>query len=118
MQIGIIGAGGATRGIHLPGFKLCADAEVAVVCDADRDAARATGVLETCTDYREVLARKDIDAVVVATPNFLHREIVLASLAAGKHVLCEKPLALNREETEDMLHAAQSAGRVHMTAFT
>ena len=58
MQIGIIGAGGATRGIHLPGFKLCADAEVTVVCDADRDAARATGVRETCTDYREVLARR------------------------------------------------------------
>jgi len=118
MQIGIIGAGGATRGIHLPGFKLCADAEVTVVCDADRDAARATGVRETCTDYREVLTRRDIDAVVVATPNFLHREIVLAALAAGKHVLCEKPLALNREEAEEMLRAAERAGRVHMTAFT
>ena len=118
MQIGIIGAGGATRGIHLPGFQLCADAEVTVICDADRDAARTTGVRETCTDYRDVLARRDIDAVVVATPNFLHREIVLAALAAGKHVLCEKPLALNREEAEDMLRAAEGTGRVHMTAFT
>src|SRR5713226_7237674 len=118
MQIGIIGAGGATRGIHLPGFELCPDAEVTVVCDADRDAARATGVRETCTDYRELLARQDIDAVVVATPNFLHREIVLAALAAGKHVLCEKPLALIRDEAEEMLRAAERARRVHMTAFT
>jgi predicted dehydrogenase len=118
MQIGIIGAGGATRGIHLPGFELCPDAEVTVVCDADHDAARATGVRETCTDYREMLARQDIDAVVVATPNFLHREIVLAALAAGKHVLCEKPLALNREQAEEMLRAAEGTGRVHMTAFT
>jgi len=118
MQIGIIGAGGATRGIHLAGFELCADAEVTMVCDADRDAARATGVRETCTDYHAVLARRDIDAVVVATPNFLHREIVLAALAAGKHVLCEKPLALNRKEAEEMLRAAERAGRVHMTAFT
>src|SRR5258706_7307119 len=118
MQIGIIGAGGATRGIHLPGFELVADAEVAVLCDADGDAGRTTGVRETCTDYRDVLARGDIDAVVVATPNFLHREIVVAALAAGKHVLCEKPLALNRGEAEAMLRAAERAGRVHMTAFT
>ncbi len=118
MQIGIIGAGGATRGIHLPGFALCADAEVALVCDADRGAARATGIRETCTDFKELLARREIDAVVVATPNFLHREIVLAALAAGKHVLCEKPLALNRAEAEEMLRAAESARRVHMTAFT
>src|SRR2546429_693239 len=83
-----------------------------------KPAARALGFRETCTDYREVLARRDIDAVVVATPNFLHREIVLAALAAGKHVLCEKPLALNREEAEEMLRAAERAGRVHMTAFT
>jgi len=68
MQIGIIGAGGATRGIHLPGFQLCEDAEVTVVCDADSNAARALGIRETCTDYREVLARQAIDAVVVATP--------------------------------------------------
>jgi predicted dehydrogenase len=56
--------------------------------------------------------------VVVATPNHLHREIVLAALDAGKHVLCEKPLALNRGEAVSMLDAAKSSGRVHMTAFT
>jgi predicted dehydrogenase len=118
VRIGIIGAGGAARGIHLPGFRLCADVDVAVVCDADPDAARALGVPETCTDYRDVLRRADIDAVVVATPNFMHREIVLAAIAAGKHVLCEKPLALNREAAEEMLRTAVRAGRVHMTAFT
>ena len=85
MQIGIIGAGGATRGIHLPGFELVTDAEVAVLCDADHDAARATGVRETCTDYQEVLARRNLDAVVVATPNFLHRDIVLADI--GSHLV-------------------------------
>src|SRR6185369_15756874 len=58
------------------------------------------------------------DAVVVATPNYLHREIVLAALDAGKHVLCEKPLALSRGEADAMLAAAQRSQQVHMTAFT
>jgi predicted dehydrogenase len=118
MRIGIIGAGGAARSIHLPGFKLCPGAEVALICDADPAAARDAGAAEVTADYREVLGRRDIDAVVVATPNFLHREIVLAALAAGKHVLCEKPLSLDRERAEEMLRAAERAGRVHMTAFT
>jgi predicted dehydrogenase len=118
MRIGIIGAGNAARNIHMPGFRLCADAEVAAVCDADENAARAAGAPETCTDYRDLLERTDIDAVVVATPNFLHHEMVMASLAAGKHVLCEKPLALNRSEAENMRCAAERSGKVHMTAFT
>ena len=118
MRIGIIGAGGAARGIHLPGFRLCPDAEIAVLCEPDTNAAKAAGVAEICADYRDVLRRSDVDAVVVATPNFLHREIVLAALAAGKHVLCEKPLALNRKDAEEMLRAAERSGRVHMTAFT
>ncbi len=54
----------------------------------------------------------------MAVPNYLHREIALAALQAGKHVLCEKPLAMNAAEAAEMLNAAQSAGRVHMTAFT
>jgi predicted dehydrogenase len=118
MRIGIIGAGGAARGIHLPGFRMCPDVEIAVLCEPDQNAAQATGITESCADYREVLRRRDIDAVVVATPNFLHREIVLAALSAGKHVLCEKPLALNRQDAEEMLRAAERAGGVHMAAFT
>jgi predicted dehydrogenase len=118
MRIGIIGAGGAARSIHIPGFALCPDVEVPVVCDADADALRTAGVAAACADYRDVLRRADIDAIVVATPNYLHREIVLAALDAGKHVLCEKPLALNRGEADAMLAAAQRSRLVHMTAFT
>ena len=118
MRIGIIGAGGAARSIHLPGFRLCPDAEIAVLCEPDATAGKSTGIEEICADYGDVLSRRDIDAVVVATPNFLHREIVLAALAAGKHVLCEKPLALDRVGAEEMLRAAERAGKVHMTAFT
>lgn len=118
MKIGIIGAGSAARGIHIPGFRLCRGVEIAAICDADEKAARATGIEPAYTDYREVLGRADIDAVVVATPNFTHPEIVQAAVEAGKHVLCEKPLALNLTDASQMLRAAERAGVVHMTAFT
>ncbi len=64
MRIGIIGAGGAARGIHLPGFRLCPDAEIAVLCEPDANAAKTTGVEAICADYRDVLRRPDIDAVL------------------------------------------------------
>lgn len=118
MKIGIIGAGGAARGIHIPGFRLCTGVEIAAICDEDENAARATGIEPAYTDYRDVLGREDIDAVVVATPNFTHPEIVQAAVAAGKHVLCEKPLALNFTDAAEMLRSAERAGVVHMTAFT
>ena len=64
------------------------------------------------------MKRDDVHAVVVATPNFLHAPIVHAAVAAGKHVLCEKPIAMNLEEAIGMYRAAEAAGVRHMTAFT
>jgi predicted dehydrogenase len=116
MKIGIIGAGGAARGIHIPALQLCREVEVAAVADANP--AAAIEGLPFTTDYQEVLSRPDIAAVVNATPNHLHREVTLAAIAAGKHVICEKPLGLNLPETVEMLRAAEAAGVVHMTAFT
>jgi predicted dehydrogenase len=116
MKIGVIGAGGAARGIHLPALRLCEGVEIAAV--ADPNPAAAVEGLPFLTNYEELLARRDVDAVVNATPNHLHREITLAAIRAGKHVICEKPLGLNFAETLEMLRAAESAGVVHMTAFT
>ena len=56
--------------------------------------------------------------MLIATPNFTHKEIAIAAAQGGKHVMCEKPLGLNAGEVDDMLHAAEAAGVVHMTAFT
>jgi predicted dehydrogenase len=122
LRIGIIGIGGAAKGIHIPGFRLCPDVEIAAVCDTDSKAADAGGeagsAAQVLTDYRALLSRDDIHAVVNATPNHLHHQITLQALAARKHILCEKPLALNAARAQEMLAAAAAAGVVHMTAFT
>src|ERR1700722_19372586 len=95
LRIGMIGAGGVARSIHLPGFGLCPGEEVAAVCDADLGAARSLSVARVFEAPEELLSADGVDAVVIATPTHLHREILLAAVSAGKHVLCEKPLALN-----------------------
>jgi predicted dehydrogenase len=118
VRIGIIGAGSVAQSIHIPGFKTCQGVELAAVSDSNAEAAKATGIPEVHNRYQDLLARSDIDGVVVATPNHLHHRIVLAAAARGKHVLCEKPLALRLAEAKEMLRAVQDAGLVHMTAFT
>jgi predicted dehydrogenase len=122
LQVGLIGAGGVSRSIHVPGLKLCPEVRIAAVADPDQDAAQtlaeAAGGANIHKSYEDLLARPEIDAVVVATPNYKHHEIVLASLGAGKHVLCEKPLALSAAEARQMADQGRASGLVHMTAFT
>src|SRR5207248_3359871 len=70
------------------------------------------------TDYEKICADPNIDAVIIATPNFTHRPITLAAAKYGKHVMCEKPLGLDAQEVRDMYHACRDSKVVHMTAFT
>jgi predicted dehydrogenase len=112
-----MGAGNVARRIHIPAFQQCSGVEIAAVYDPDPAAARASGIPKMCSSPDELLD-SGIDAVVVAAPNHHHRNLALAALQAGKHVLCEKPLAMNAEEAAEMLRAAERAGRIHMTAFT
>jgi predicted dehydrogenase len=79
--------------------------------EAVSDAAGKWGWAETATDWRDVIARDDIDIVDIVTPGGSHAEIAIAALNAGKHVLCEKPLANSVEETEQMAAAATRAAR-------
>jgi predicted dehydrogenase len=94
-------------------FDLPEDVEMAVVvgrnADAVAQAAAHWGWAESATDWREVIARDDIDIVDIVTPGDSHAEIAIAALDAGKHVLCEKPLANTVEEAEQMLAAAERA---------
>jgi predicted dehydrogenase len=94
---------------------------MAVLCGLDRArteaAAARFGWREVSTDWHEVIARKDIDLVDIATPGDTHCEIALAALKAGKHVMCEKPLANNAADAKKMALAARRAGVVNMCAF-
>jgi predicted dehydrogenase len=120
--IGIIGSGGIALANHIPGFALCPDTKVVALCDASREAldraSKQTGITNLHTDYHDLLKRDDVHAVVIATPNYLHAPIALAAIALGKHVLCEKPIAMDYPESLQMLRAAQKANVRHMTAFT
>ncbi len=122
LRLAIIGCGGITLQNHLPGFALCPDTRVVALCDSDpatlERARQQTGVGVTSTRFAEIVTRDDVDAVVIATPNFTHAPIALAAIAAGKHVLCEKPIAMNAPEARGMAEAADRAGVRHMTAFT
>jgi predicted dehydrogenase len=82
------------------------------------EAARRFGFESHTTDWRRVVADDSIDIVDVATPNDTHREIAVAALEAGKHVICEKPLARTAEEARAMYEAARGADGVHMVAFS
>ncbi len=117
IRIGIIGLGNRSRN-HLDGLKLHrADAPITALCDLDSSrAARVNAALPesaaTYTDYRELLADRNVDAVVIVSPNFLHREMALAALKAGKDVLVEKPLALTYDAAREVAAEASRLGRV------
>src|SRR4051812_16752324 len=120
--VGIIGCGGVTLQNHIPGLAICPDAKVVALCDSDAGclerAARETGVRATTANYEEVIARADVHAVIIATPNITHSPIAQAAIAAGKHVMCEKPIAMDYTEALGMYRAAEAKGVRHMTAFT
>src|SRR3990170_1159000 len=106
-------------------FELGSDIRVSVVSGRNEGAARAFadrfGIPAVETDWRAVLARPDVDIVDICTPGNLHAEIAIAALEAGKHVLCEKPLANSLDEAERMAQAADianSAGVRSMVGFS
>ena len=122
LNIAIIGCGSIALQNHLPGLALCTDVKVVALCDSDaavlEKARQQTGVKITATRHEEIVKRDDVHAVIIATPNFTHPPIALDAIAHGKHVLCEKPIALNHAEARSMVVAADRAGVRHMTAFT
>ena len=121
VKIALIGSGRAGM-IHARNFQgrvpFCT---VSVVCDAFEEAAAAAakelGTNRHETDYKKVLSDESIDAVVIATPTNLHRQIVLDCAAVGKHIFCEKPMAMNVEECDIMDKAAKENGVKLQIAF-
>ena len=92
-----------------------------VVVDVTEDLAETArqrfGFDEASSDWRSVIARPDIDVIDICTPNNVHAEIAIAAAKAGKHIICEKPLARGGEEAKTMLDAVEKAGVIHMVAF-
>ena len=117
VRIGIIGCGGIANGKHMPSLKKLADVEMVAFCDIiverAEKAAKEYGVegAKVYTDYHELIARDDIDVVHVLTPNREHSQITVDALNAGKHVMCEKPMAINSAEAKRMLDAAKATGK-------
>jgi len=88
-------------------------ARLACCCDIDADKAQAAAsqfASDFCTSNDELFARDDIDGVIIAAPNFLHKDITVAASQAGKHVLCEKPMALSKADCQAMIDATNAAG--------
>ena len=121
MRVGIIGAGGIARYAHIRGFQAQEDAEVAALCDVKQDRLKQVAeeyqIPKTFTDWQDLL-QEDLDAVTICLPNYLHSEVVVAAVEAGKNVLCEKPLAINAAEGKRMVEAARRAGKKLMVGFS
>ncbi len=115
----VIGAGFAARVVHLPGYK-ANEAPVAAICDLLEERAHALaeqyGIPRVYGDWREMLEKEKPDVVSVCLANVLHREVTVAALEAGAHVLCEKPLATSVAEAHEMFDAARKADRLLMAA--
>jgi predicted dehydrogenase len=110
--IGIIGTGFARR-VQIPAFLACEDASVVSVASGSIENARAAadefGIEHYTDDWRETVRHDEVDLVCLTTPPILHREMAMLSLEYEKHILCEKPMAMNAAESLEMTLAARSA---------
>src|SRR5215218_7853638 len=114
VRVGVLGAGRWANVAHLPGWTRDPRCEVVALCDVDRKLAEETapkfGNPEVVGDYREVVARDDLDVIDVCTPSHTHFELSMAALDAGKHVLCEKPVAFDFRDTLRAAGIARARG--------
>jgi len=116
LKVGIIGAGGIST-VHFNGYTKSRLAEVYALADVNAETLAKRGqeynvpAARCFADYRKLLAMKEIDAVSVCSPNALHCRQTLDAFAAGKHVLCEKPMAMTPAEAQRMVDAAENAGK-------
>lgn len=117
LKIGIIGCGGIANGKHFPSLSKLDQVELVAFCDIEIERAEkgakqyGTRNAKVYEDYQELLKDESIDVVHVLTPNNSHAKISIAALEAGKHVMCEKPMAKTTREAEEMVAAAKRTGK-------
>ena len=119
LKVGVIGVGGIAR-THMPGWAASEHTEVIAGCDIDPTALNKwgsdNGVKDLSTDPTDLFCNPDIDIIDVCTPNNYHMPLSVAALDAGKHVICEKPLAATPDEIRAMISARDRSGKLLMTA--
>ncbi len=122
VRIGIVGVGAVSDFHHVPGIRIDSRASLTAICDPNEGLLKQRqtewGGIAAYADYRQLAEDPNVDAVIIATPNFTHHPIALECIRHGKHVMCEKPLGLNFTESAEMYRAARDANVRHMTAFT
>jgi predicted dehydrogenase len=120
IRVGIIGVGWGAI-VQAPAFRAVPEYELVALCSRRPErvaaAAEQLEIAETSTDWREFVQRDDLDLISVCTPVDLHAEQTIAAVEAGKHVLCEKPVAIDADDARRMLDAADSAGVAHAICF-
>ena len=118
LRVGVLGVGFGSV-VHVPAFRSEGWDLVAVWSRREeraREQAAKLDIPDVHADYREIIARDDVDAVAIATPPAVHHEMAIAALRAGKHVLCEKPFALSAQQAKEMLSTAEETGLTAMVA--
>lgn len=120
IKVGIIGTGSISH-LHIQGYLKNPDVELYALCDINEERVKAAGgkykISRIYTDMNEMLKLEELDAVSVCTWNSAHAPCSIAALKAGKHVICEKPMAMNQEEAKAMKEAADEAGKLLMIGF-
>lgn len=118
LRIGFVGLGGICRTRHVPGLKRIPGVDIVCVANRTREsgerAAHEFGIPDVCDRWEDVVARKDIDAVFIGTWPYLHRDVSVAALRAGKHVFCQARMAMNYAEALEMYQTAKDTGLVAM----
>jgi predicted dehydrogenase len=114
LNVGVIGVGTIGRNHHIRGYINNPKAKVVAIADINEELAKSVasefGIKNVFNNYRDLLALKEVDVVSICTPPFAHAEITIDAAKMGKHVLCEKPMAMNAEEAEKMVEACRKAG--------
>lgn len=119
IRVGVVG--GSFCEVHIQGFRHCPEIEVVAICRRQKDLAKQMAqkyqIQRVYADFDEMIQSTDIDVVSLAVPHHLHCLMTLRALSQGKHVICEKPLALNLKEAEEMVKKAEEKRLIHMTVF-
>lgn len=122
IRVGVVGTGSWATAAHIPGYQACRGVEVAAVCSRSRErgegVARDFGIPRVFTSVEDMLAAGGLDLISIVTPDDAHFPEASAAIAAGLHVLCEKPLARTVAEAEALAQAAREAGVLTKVGFT